>query len=350
MKKLPLTLAIAGLTASLGALAAVPTGAAPFQVVIPNLKSGLEFTLEALYLQPTNSDLDYATFVSIPGSNPSTSSVTTLNPNYDFGFRIGLGYIFPNSGNDVQLNWTYFNHGGNESSTFAGDTAGETGHPTVITGGGNVMPAFSGETGTAASNVGFYYNAVDLDVGQYVSMGTRLQTRLFAGLRYAELKNNIIDSYTDIDDDNGTVYNTETDTFDSKFTGIGPRFGVDASYHVSSCFGVVGHLAAALLVGRVQSSSTVNSSGLDITDAVASANPDNYTRVVPAFDAKLGFDYSLPIQNDASRLTIEAGYQVTQYVDAIDRANINVTNDNTITRTTSGIGFNGPYINLNYKM
>ncbi len=348
MKKLSAAL-IAGLTVSLSTFAAVPTGAAPFQVVVPNLKSGLAFTLEGLYLQPTNSDLDYGTLLSPPGANPTTADVKTVDPDYDIGFRIGLGYVFPNSGNDVQLNWTHFDHSSDDAASFVG--AGSTGqpHPTVITRGGNVMPAWVDETGTATSNVSVNYDAVDLDVGQYMSVGTRLQTRLFAGLRYAYIKQNITDFYSDIST-SGTVFNLETDTFNSKFTGIGPRLGIDTAYHVGNCFGVVGHIAAALLVGRVETTSGVNASGLDITNAVVSVTTDNQTRVAPAFDAKLGVDYSWPIRNDAQRFTIEAGYQVTQYIDAIDRLYVNVTNGNTVTRTTSGVGFNGPYLSLSYKM
>src|SRR5437879_1537507 len=98
MSRLTISIAAATLAASLGAYAAVPTGAAPFQVVVPNLKSGVEFTLEGLYLQPTNSDLDYATSVtSISGSNSTTTTtnVSTVDPDYNFGFRVGLGYVFP---------------------------------------------------------------------------------------------------------------------------------------------------------------------------------------------------------------------------------------------------------------
>src|ERR1700722_3948745 len=102
MKKIIFVASTVGLIASITTYAAVPTGAAPFQVVVPNLKSGLEFTVEGLYLRPTNSDLDYATFITTV-SNSTNTSVSTVNPDYDFGFRIGLGYVVPNSGNDVQL-------------------------------------------------------------------------------------------------------------------------------------------------------------------------------------------------------------------------------------------------------
>ncbi len=128
---------------------------------------------------------------------------------------------------------------------------------------------------------------------------------------------------------------------------------MDATYHVGDCFGVVGHVAAALLVGRVETSSGSTYSVSGVSAVSYSTSTDNLTRVVPAFDAKLGFDYTWPIQNDASSFTVEAGWQVTQYVDAIDRVTTGggvSGSGNAGLRSTSGIGFQGPYLSLNYKM
>lgn len=337
MSKLTISLAAAGLAASLGAYAAVPTGAAPFQVVVPNLKSGIEVTLEGLYVQPTNSDLDYLTSVTTIATGVTSSSVSTVDPSYDFGFRVGLGYIFPDSGNDVQADWTHFDQATNESQSFAGANFDVFSKPGI-----EYDSTLSTNNLAVNSSADFDYDAVNLTVGQYLSLGTRLQTRLFAGARYAELQNNITDTYTGVV---ATTNVAEVDYYNSKFTGVGPTFGVDASYHIANCFGLVGHLAASLLVGRVEASSTINSTPTTTLNVSA----DNQTRVVPGFDAKLGLDYSIPFQNDASRFTIEAGYQATQYVDAIDRLNADV-DTNVVTRTTSGVGFNGPYLSLNYKM
>ncbi len=345
MSKLTASIAAATLAASLGAYAALPTGAAPFQVVVPNLKSGLEFTLKGFYLQPTNSDLDYATSsitTTVDDATNTATNVSTLDPGYNLGFAIGLGYVFPNSGNDAQINWTHFNHTDNDSAPFVNALNGSI---TVITRAGNSYE-FDGGTGNSSNDV--KYDAVDLDMGQYLSIGTRLQTRLFAGLRYAQIKSDLTDTYMGHSGFATTfVSYNEVDSFNSKFTGIGPRFGVDATYHVGNCFGVVGHVAAALLVGRVDTSSGATYSSSGESTSSFSTTADNQTRVVPAFDAKLGIDYSWPINNDASSFTVEAGYQATQYVDAIDRV---TTGDLAGVRTTSGVGFNGPYLSLNYKM
>lgn len=368
MKKFSLVLATAGLTASLGAYAALPTTAQPFQLEIPNLKPGLEVTLEGLLLRPTNSDMDYAQIQSFDFTAPpitftTNNSVQSVQPGMDFGFRVGLGYVFADSGNDVQLNWTHFDHS-NDDSTAAGPgqvLVTQIGFPLFnLTG----LPFITSSSVTGTSTVDNQYNAIDLDVGQYVNVGTRLQMRFFGGLRAAQVKQNTTDSY-----DTATgidlpfivpfnVYTNETDTFNSKFTGIGPRFGVDTSYEVWHCFGVVAHLAGALLVGQVDTSTTNTVSlvtdntninnflGLPATTTL-NTSTDNVDRVVPAFDAKLGIDYTWEFRNRSS-LSLEAGYQVTQYIDAVD--NLNYTLLNGVQRQTSSVGYDGPYLSLNFHV
>jgi len=302
MKKLTLSVIAAGLATVSAAYAATPTGSAPFQVTVPNLKAGPSFTLEGLFLRPTNSDLVYNTTTDNNGNTQSHA----LKPGYGLGFCVGMGYVFPESGNDVQINWQHFNH----STTT--DPVGD---------------AFS----SVSSDGTFKFDTIDLDVGQYLDIGTRFQTRLFAGLRYAALKQDVSNTLslaaTDVSDASSAVRDSV-----SKFTGIGPRLGVDTTYHINNSFGVVSHLATGLLIGNVDH---------DVTAPNATFTADTQTRVVPEIDAKLGFDYTVPFKDQASNMTVEAGYQVTQYIDAIDSG---------FRFNTSGIGFNGPYLNLNFKM
>jgi hypothetical protein len=401
MKKLSLILATASLTASLGAFAAQPTDAAPFQVVVPNLKSGVDITLEGLYLQPSNSDLDYATVASADtvfnadgtvSTTTHSSQVQTVDPDYNFGFRVGLGYTFADSGNDVQLSWTRFNHADSDSTnTVDGDVlttpAGSfinnseavdynTIKYFVLSGNPDDVLFAPYDDVTTNSETKIKLDAIDLDVGQYLDIGTRMRMRLFAGLRFARVQNdqtttvNANGSYADWNDQSEEAnYSTsEVTNFNSTFTGIGPRIGVNTSYHIGNGFGVVAQASAALLVGKVDSNTTstridsadyaeaweegnsendffqdYSESGNKTVTTNNNVDSDNVNRVVPAMDAKLGLDYTHAFANE-SVLTVEAGYQTTQYIDAVDRFNLDGS------RTTSSIGFSGPYLSLNLKV
>lgn len=405
-----LVLATAGLAASLGAFAALPTDAQPFQVVVPNIKSGIDITLEGLYLQPTNTDTDYATtsIYSASGnifndlSVAGTSTVNNVDQDWNFGFRVGLGYTFEDSGNDVRLAWTHFNHTSSDSVTAPDNSVLTThfGFP-FIAEFPDFIPFFlfggaDWDNVTASSSVKTRLDSVDLDVGQYLDVGTRLRLRMFAGLRAARVTSDQTNTYVGSSDDvfieefgqleiDRTLTNVEQ--MNSKFSGIGPRIGVDSSYHLGNCFGLVAHAAFALLVGETDTetnanlasvlTSTLTSSTFVDTDTdtftiTADGNSDDSTRVVPVLDAKLGLDYSYIFANE-SVLSIEAGYQVTQYIDAVDRFdgsvsllgvqavpgiidqpvdrnNVFVPVSVDAQRTTSSVGFHGPYLSLNWKV
>ncbi len=364
MKRVSIGLAVVGLAASASALAATSTGAAPFQVTVPNLTPGFSFTATGLYAEPTSTNTDYAvtnyaTSTSNGNStnNALSSNVQSVKPDYGFGFGLGIGYIFPNSGNDVQLNWTHF-----DNSYSNGVSAGTT--------GSIVSPVFSNDNfapfTTANAQVKFNYNAVDLDVGQYVNMGTRLQTRLFGGLRFAQLEQNFSANYSGTEADEFSAdTSTMSGTINSKFTGVGPRMGIDSTYHIVNGFGVVGQVAVSALVGRVKSNAsqvTNNTSTYDgINTNIRNTNigSNNVTRVVPGVDGKLGLDYSMPFKN-GSMFNIEAGYQVSYYANVFDSfaassagsvENIAAPYSNsTFNRVSNSFGLSGPYLSVNYKL
>lgn len=370
MKRFSIGLAAVGLTASLGAYAALPTDAAPFQVNIPNIAPGFEFSATGLYLRPSDSNLDYAVVVNATTtvlSNPSYD-VKAVDPTYNWGFGLMIGYVFPNSGNDARLAWTHLNT--SDSSNI--DITGYNNITTTVqliaplwSTGGTSGTAFDSEYDQASGNVDYKYDAIDLDAGQFVNFGTRLQVRLFGGLRYAHLKKELssyIDDSTNVDIQYLNQYSEST------YDGIGPRFGVDTSYHLGHCFGFVGHIAAAMLVGTVKTDTTITTpettvSGSTVVFAsnnVTTLNADDVTRVVPGVDAKIGLDWSYPFGND-SVFSAELGYQVTHYVDVFDTITPTQFDGapfdyagsllvDSVSRTTSGVGFDGPYLTLSVKV
>lgn len=317
MKKLALALTTLGLTASLAAYASAPTGTQPFQVTVPDIKTGFDFTLTGLYLKPTasNNQLFYAQTLS--GDSYTNHS---NEPGYSPAFSLGIGYAFKNSGNDVRLNWTHLNSSDDSSTT-----------------GFIVNPDFFGPT-IANSTVKFKYDAVDFDFGQYLSLGTHMQTRWFAGVRFAQINQDQTMFYRSTGGGS-----TDPIADSSKFSGIGPRLGVDGNYYLGKGFGFVTQLAGSLLVGSTESSTSWLGARPTTVD-----NPSQ-SRVVPALDGKLGVDYSNAMRN-GSHFTIEAGYQISEYFNAIDRNTTAWSSGGGNTFTSSNVGFQGPYLSVKYKV
>jgi hypothetical protein len=179
----------------------------------------------------------------------------------------------------------------------------------------------------------------------------------------------------------------------SDFHGVGPQFGFDATYHLGGGFGVIGTLSTALLVGQVHShfhermefagEATVDLSTTILPeDLIASLDKPpkppveekpitlervvgpasepvepfrilsfrhpHEQRVVPNIDAKLGLDWTYQFCNcSRSKLTIEAGWLVSYYFNAIDRLSaLEAIAPETRPRHTQSIGWDGPFVGV----
>lgn len=348
MKRLSFALATLGF--SFGALAAYPASTDPTLVSVPQLPGGFVVGGSAFYLQPSasNGDLDYATvsFSPAPGA-PNSSSVKAVDPGYDWGWGINVGYIFPNTGNDVNVNYFHFDSTDTNGLTlpFSQDFF------LFLINNFNDVPF---QAGGAASKVQYNLNQVDLTAGQYIDVGCRLILHPNAGLRWAELDRKIWTNGLDIFLFS-SGHNLETVDSKSNFSGIGPLAGLDASYYIGGGFGAVAHFDSALLIGDIDASSNIFdgtfTSG-SVSSSSTSANVDSTNRLVPVLDAKLGLDYTFIFNNNAnSDITLEAGWMVSKYFNAIDHLNTLSTHfpfdgQNVVNRFTSNLGLEGPYASL----
>lgn len=347
MKRLSIALAAIGLSA--GALAALPAATDPTVVSVPQLPGGFVVGATAYYMEalPTNGDLDYAS-VNFGTSSTFFSELKEVEPGYDWGWGVNVGYIFPNTGNDINLSY------------FQLDTD-DTDHIAVVTDTpvfGFILPIFNEVTNFtgsfffAAAKAEYDIHQVDLTAGQYIDIGCRLIAHPYAGLRWAQVDRDLDSFFV------GTGVGLVSFPFlavreKSDFDGIGPIAGIDASYYIYMGFGAVAHFDTALLVGNIDTDTDIfaNQGGTGLTTPFFNAlKIDDNNRVVPVLDAKLGLDYTYVFNNcENSDLTLEVGWQVSNYFNAVDRVNtfVDATGADFIQgRTTSDVGIQGPYVSL----
>jgi hypothetical protein len=413
MKRLAVALAAVGLTASLGAYAAMPTGAQATEVNVPQDQGGFFVGASALYWQPTisGSDLDYG--VNQSGGNNTYQQINNVNPNYNWGFNVFAGYNFGN-GNDVMLEYLRLHTNDSSANTapaggyivpshyFASNTAKYLQEIDDSTGLNQILyDNYHSAYGKAQINL----DQGDLTVGQYLNIGCADQLRFFGGLRYAKLERQLTSNYSQNpnnagDTNLGTGVTTSTVTVadagtytashgalqnydDSTFKGIGPLIGLNNTYYLGYGIGFIAGLDTGLLIGNINDSltltnyqaATVATGPAALPTGSAANGVENITvtnvsfgstrRVVPVADAKLGFDYTYPFQNYGS-LTLEAGWNVSHYwnvVDGIDagasdaqltNAAGTITFANGVTGVTPGhhtnsVGYQGPYVTLTYR-
>lgn len=323
-------------------------------VTVPVLKGGFEFTLAALYLQPSSNNLTYVSAQQLNNSGILISEDTeSIEPDYGWGFLLGLGYIIPNSANDIQLNWMHFNDNDEDSENYVTPVSGST---NIIRIPGNQILRLRGvgDFANVSANAKYKFDAVDLDFGRYINITNRLQTRLFAGLRYARIDNDLSVSY----DGAATVIDLAPNQFlslsldsDSTFNGIGPLFGISGNYNVGYGFGIAGAFDIALLVGEIDFDQDLSS--LSGTPNVPTSNSyfnesfdyDDTHIISPAFDAKLGLNYSY-IMNSGMQLKLELGYLATKYIDVIETGEFDTSDP----IETINFSLMGPYLSLDVKV
>ncbi|QLH41486.1 MAG: hypothetical protein HWD59_01330 [Coxiellaceae bacterium] len=339
--------------------AAYPAATNPTEVSVPQLPGGFVVGGTLLYLQPTptNGDLDYATLTTI---NPvasgqafnTSTSVVSLDPSYTFGGGVNVGYIFPGTGNDINLSYIHLNSD-DDSTTVNGANQFilpiNTAILPVIP-----FPGLAYSSSSATTSVQYNIDQVDLSFGQFLEVGCRLVLHPFAGARFAAIERKQQNNYV------GTVSAPQFDINNnpllqqtnqkSDFYGVGPLAGLDASYYLWRGIGLVGHFSGALMVGSIDAKQTATQAltlgsffgeTVNLTED-ESIETNSSTRIVPAVDAKWGLDYTYLFNNSIdSDLTIEAGYQVSQYFNAIDK--VSLLDGAT---STSNLGLNGPYISL----
>ncbi len=340
----------------------------PLLVSIPRFASGYEINASLIWQQPTSSSNVYSILTSpLPFFTPNWL-INPANPQYHFGFEVGASFTFGNTGNDVQINWTELKTRDSTSVNInPAVAANQFVGPFYQIGpesGGVGVPAPAPIVSAAAQNH-YTYDLVNWDAGQYIKIGHRLQTRLFGGVNFLRIKQNLQTTFFAPTDVNFSFTSTNT----SEFTGFGPRFGISASYDLCYGFGIVGQVAGTASVGRIRASDNFRATSTNlITIAVPpiflnqqGITTHHETRVVPGGDAKLGVNYAFEFVN-SSWLTAELGYKVAAYQSAIRTVYptslvadpFSPLQDGTIFVNTMGesqsdFGVNGPYFNLSYN-
>jgi hypothetical protein len=347
MKKTALRLSSLGFLA----LAVATTALAAGKPVALGAKPGFAVSLTGLYLQPTASNLEYAVETEpLPPPAPSwkqESVQTTYSPAFDAGLQYTLG----NRVDQFNLSWLHL--GSNDSSSAA--ASGST----------SVAPSYyfgplaqDLRNSSAKGRVKFTVDDVNLSYGHWVSLGEYVQLKPFVGLNTAYLKEYIAATYKGLG--TGDVPYSITSYNTSRFMGIGPKFGVNATSMAYHHFSIVAKLAAALLVGAMHSKTTFNSMGqLNPTPVKTGLADQTETRVVPEIDSQLGIKYAIAFAS-GSLLTLQAGYKIAVYINGINQVvptalalsgssfNEGVMAIGSSAQVQSDLGLNGPYLGVSW--
>lgn len=314
-KILPL-LSVLALSLSSATAFAISSAPAQVLVTVPILQPGFEFSFAALALKPGASNLNYVIYnKELPTQSPSWTE-TELKPGFKFGFEFGGRFVFP-QGNDINLTWTHLDNTTSSSIQAPSDS--------FFVGPDYQIGPDSLIVRSATGKAEFKYDVINLDAGQFVNFGQNTQMRFFGGLSNTYLRELVDATYF------GNVTAgpfagpfSAARNLTAKFTGIGPRIGMDGSYNIYDGFGVFGEGAISVLIGDLYSKVDLIGTGVELTALFHQAinnqfiKDKNITQVIPGFDAKLGLSYKHTFDN-CMILTLRAGYQGAVYINAINQ-------------------------------
>lgn len=272
-----------------------------------------EIHAEALYLQPTGSNLHYAA-EAIPLPLPSPSwKIHGIDTDYHFGFDVGIRGIFHCANAHLTLDWTHFRSSDSASKQVSSSNM--------------IGPFF--EIGPDASaykkahgKATFHFDEVDLDYGVFVNIGDRLETNFYSGIGFTCIKQSLHSKFSNFE---GTI--VRTIKVPSTFSGAGPQLGMNFSYRIANGFHFTGGTTGSLFVGPQKNHTSYEA--LSPALAPLGITPPNQqsthvrkkTQVVPGFEGKLGLAYSYVFCND-SMINIEVGYDARVYINAIQSIDI----------------------------
>jgi hypothetical protein len=331
------------------------------------------FHIALLYLQPYSNNLKYATFVS--GLQPYYQSwhYQEIKPDYHPAFELGFNYAIPHSTYSAYVNWTHLNS--NDTSYKQASTSTNLSTVEFVAPPFEMSPPVFGIK-RADSKANFDFDSVLLNASKSVQFGSHIQTNFFGGINLLNLNQTVKTTFSNYAGSPPTPYSYPLQpdpSFSfltnntSKYFGAGPDLGMDIHYELKNGFGIMGEFLGSLTAGtvKVQDDFTSTSARLTTLGIGTShqqiTSPDS-TQVVLGADAKLGVFYNYH-GTTIPDLTIEAGYRIATYANAISTVNPSTlvqpgtviitpefsTGTMAIVSTdarTRPFNFNGPFLNL----
>jgi len=266
-------------------------------VTVPCERNAWDIGIEALYVQPSA-----VANVTETGSTDG-ESLNDLEPKWNWGFLIEGSYHW-GTGSDVNLNWTHFT---------------KTTTNSVDSGEGEILAGVD-YNGSVTTSVDNKFDEINLEVGQTVNFGEHVDVRFHGGLQFARIEQDL--DQTGLNSVASPVSLAGLDDAienDSKFTGAGPRVGVDGKYKFNNGFSIVSDLATSLLVGtRKINTSFASVDPAGVISPISDSESGSSRQIVPSVEAKLGIRYDHPMSMHGGDCALELGYQVANFWDAIE--------------------------------
>jgi hypothetical protein len=272
-----------------------------------------------IYWQPIQENLEIGIANTLPASGAGVlttgvnGNVINMDFNYKPGFKVGFGGNFDYDGWDLRLEYTWFHNTNSQSSN--GPTGGNIlpmfGHPDLMTS----ISTF-GIYDTASANWNLKMDIIDLDLGRWHYVGTKLVCHPVFGVRADWIRQKLSAGYTRAASGDSITADVAAVSQKSASWAIGPKIGMDSNYDLGMGFRFFGNGEADLLFTkytRLSFSETHTDAALILTPITVKQS--RTYAVKPHLDLELGFGWGTYLDCNNWYMDFALGYEFQVFFD-----------------------------------
>lgn len=275
---------------------------------------------EALIFKACEDGLAYGTGTTLVLPNPAqpdtfvNSRLKNIHPEWDVGFRLGLGYTLPCDCWGIEVLWTHFQTHAHSSFNrpFADPGRSETSGAFFTPGYGFTDLNQSDLEGIDRTKARWklHLDLVDVEFGRFVCLSECLTIRPHIGVRAAWINQSfrIVNSVDALDLGlSGEIQNVR---LKGDYEGVGLRGGLDTLWNLGCGFSLYGNAAGSVLYGNYNVKSEnnyrffIDSPVLDIVE-----QKDDFCACRAATDAVLGVRWRSCFCEDTVALTFQIAWE-----------------------------------------
>lgn len=318
--------------------------------LLPSQRNYFILRGDYLFWEANEEGLNYGISANKETSNITTGKVKDVGGKWSSGFRVGLGYQREDDWN-LKATWTYF-HNHSKHSTHLSNaalitTSSSTGDVFYPSWTPNLMRVALGGT----SSWTLKYNTVDLGYGRAYCRDKAVSLHLHAGLRGADIKQDLHTTYNTLDI--GVAETTSTFKGINNFMGLGLRAGTDLFWNWSHHWGLFGKLSAALVYGEFKVHETAEAAAGDGDASAATIRMrHNFQALQPNLEATLGLWWKTDFCKGKQHVAIGVGYEVVEWFNQNQFFTINsdtTDSPNSFTETSRNGNLNIQGVNVSFR-
>ncbi len=267
---------------------------------LPHVKNSTDLFVfgDLIYWNAHENGLNYAVQNKGSSLNLANAKVKNIHGDWNFGFRVGIGYKIPHDEWDLRLTWLrYSDHTRSKISAHSGTYVFA-----IMANPADVIAGIATVSG-AQSRWRLQLNQLDLDLGKEFFVSKWLTLRPHFGVRCDWVKQRWSGEYKN------SPAALEIDVkYRDKWWGIGLEGGIDTQWGLGCGFSLFGNLTAAILYG-------FHDLNFDQQTQIAStstqfADLDEVYRIShPTLDLQMGVRWDSMLDDDRFHLGFQVGWE-----------------------------------------